>query len=420
MKQIKINELELYEGKILINIYINKIIICLLLIFLGIFTFLNVKYFPRKLIDKNELWPYIKYINDCKNHKRYNRIKIINENPYISICIPALNMNKYIERTILSILNQSFQDYEIIIVNDNSKDDTVNIIKRLQFEDNKIKLIHHNINKGVYYSRVESILFSKGKFIILMDPDDLYLNENLFKELYNYNIKYNIDIIEFTVFQQIEGRRIIFYPKKHFESHYHNFTHNIIFQPNLSEILFHSPKNNNIYTYSICRNIWNKMIRRKILLDMHKFIGLEYFNDFIITADDMAMNVISYHYANNYSNIYLPGYMYNIRPLSMSRGNGGVLLNQVRAINYLLYFKVLYKYVKQFGINRRILFNELKNLKRYIYFIKDNNMTIYENQTINFLDEILNDIFSDKIFKSFVVELLLYFENVENMKNKMI
>ena len=71
MKQIKINELELYEDKILINIYINKIIICLLLIFLGIFIFLNVKYFPRKLIDKNELWPYIKYINDCKNHKRY-------------------------------------------------------------------------------------------------------------------------------------------------------------------------------------------------------------------------------------------------------------------------------------------------------------------------------------------------------------
>ena len=50
-----------------------------------------------------------------------------------------------------------------------------------------------------------------------MDPDDLYLNENLFKELYNYNLKYNLDIIEFTVFQQIEGRRNIFYPKKHYE-----------------------------------------------------------------------------------------------------------------------------------------------------------------------------------------------------------
>jgi len=409
MKQIKINELELYEGKIFINIYINKIIICLLLILFGIFTFLNIKYFPRKLIDKNEIRPYIKYINDCKNHKRYNRIKIINENPYISICIPALNMNKYIERTILSIINQSFQDFEIIIVNDNSNDDTVNIIKRLQLEDNRIKLINHNINKGVYYSRVESILFSKGKFIILMDPDDLYLNENLFKELYNYNIKYNLDIIEFTVFQQIEGRRNIFYPKKHYESHYHNFTYNIIFQPNLSEILFQNPKNN-IYQYSICRNIWNKMIRRKIFLDMHKFIGLDYFNDFVITADDMAMNVISYHFANNYSNIYLPGYLYNIRKLSMSHGDGGVKLSKIRAINYFLYFKILYKFIKQFGINRRILFNELKNLKRYIYSIKDNNMTIYENYTRYFFNEILNDDFSERTFKSFIIELLLYFE----------
>ena len=344
------------------------------------------------------------------------RIKIINENPYISVCIPALNMNKYIERSILSIINQSFQDFEIIIINDNSKDDTVNIIKRLQLEDNRIKLINHITNKGVYYSRVEAILFCKGKYIVLMDPDDLYLNENLFKELFNYNIKYNLDIIEFTVFQQIEGRRNIIYPKKHYESHYHNFTHNIIFQPDLSEILFRNPKNN-MYSHSICRNIWNKMIRRVILLDMHKFIGLSYFNDFVITADDMAMNIISYHFANNFSNINLPGYMYNLRQLSMSRGEGGALLKQVRAINYLLYFQILFKYIKQFKIDRKILYNELKNLRRYIFSIKDNNMTIYENQIKNFLNEILNDDLADKILKSIVVELLLYFENVD-IKNK--
>ena len=409
MKQIKINELEHNEGQILKNNYINKIIIFLLLVLYRLFTFLNIKYFSKNLIDKNQIRAYIKYINDCKNHKRYKRIKIINENPYISVCIPALNMNKYIERTILSIINQSFQDFEIVIINDNSKDNTEDIIKILQLEDNRIKLINHNINKGVYYSRVEAILLSKGKYIILMDPDDLYLNENLFKELYNYNFKYNLDIIEFTTFQQIEGRRNIFYPKKHYESHYHNFTHNIIFQPDLSEILFHNPKNN-MYTHSICRNIWNKMIRRTIFLDMHKFIGLNYFNDFVITADDMTMNVISYHFANNFSNIYLPGYMYNLRQLSMSRGEGGALLRQVRAINYLLYFKILFKYIKQFKIDRRILFNELKNLRRYIFSIKDNNMTIYENQTKNFMNEILNDNLSNKILKSIVVELLLYFE----------
>ena len=403
MKQIKINELECYEDQLFIKIYINKIIICLLLTIFGIFLFLNIKYFPRNFINKKEIRTYIKYIKDCKNLKRYKRIKIKNENPYISVCIPALNMNKYIERNILSIINQSFQDFEIIIINDNSKDDTEKLIKKLQLEDNRIKLINHNTNKGVYYSRIESILFSKGKYIILMDPDDLYLNENLFQQLYNYNLYYNLDIIEFTVFQQFEGRRNIFYPRKHFESHYHNFSHSIIDQPYLSELLFHNPSSN-MFSFSICRNIWNKMIRRKIFLDMHKFIGLEYFNDFVITADDMAMNIISYHFSNNYSNIYLPGYMYNIRPVSMSHGDGGNKLKQIRAINYLLYFKILYRYVKKFEINRRIIFIELRNLKRYI---KDMNITNYEKYTKNFLIEVLNDNFADKMFKSFAIELLL-------------
>ena len=43
------------------------------------------------------------------------------------------------------------------------------------------------------------------------------------------------------------------------------------------------------------------MIRRKIFLDMHNFIGLNYFYNFVVTADDMSMNVICYHFANNYN-----------------------------------------------------------------------------------------------------------------------
>ena len=162
------------------NFYCFKIIFYLFLI---LFIY-SINYIPKNVLNRNEIKPFIRYINDCKNHKRYNREKIYNKNPYISICLPSLNMEKYIEQTLLSIINQLFQDFEIIIINDNSKDDTKKIIKNMQLEDERIKLINHNINKGVYYSRVEAILNSKGKYIILMDPDDLYLNENLFQELY--------------------------------------------------------------------------------------------------------------------------------------------------------------------------------------------------------------------------------------------
>ena len=329
--------------------------------------------------------------------------------PYISVCLPALNMNKYIEQTLLSIINQSYQDFQIIVVNDNSKDNTEEILKKMSFEDNRIKIITHSINKGVYYSRVEAILNSNSKYIILMDPDDMFLNENLFMELYNYNKIYNLDIIEFIVYHQIEGRRNILYPDNHFETHYHNFSKNFITQPELSTLLFKSPDKDS-YSKTICRNIWNKMIRKNVFLDMHEFIGIDYLNHFVITADDMLMNVIVYHFANNYTNIDLPGYMYNLRGVSMSRGDGGIELKKIRSINHFLYFKIFYKYIKLFNINRKSLFSEMKNLKRFIYFFKDYNITLYYKEVKDFLDEIINDKYSNLKFRMFLSDLLLYLE----------
>ena len=389
--------------------YILKIIfICYKIIFF--FTLILINYFlSLKHINKRDLKPYKLYINDCKNHIRYLRKKIFNKNPYISVCLPALNMKKYIEQTLLSIINQSFQDFQIIVVNDNSNDNTEDILNNLYFEDNRIKIISHSINKGVYYSRVEAILNANGKYIILMDPDDMFLNENLFMELYNYNKKYNLDIIEFIVYHQIEGRRNILYPNNHFETHYHNFSKNFIYQPELSILLFKIP-DKDAYSKTICRNIWNKMIRRNLFLDMYEFIGIDYLNHFVITADDMLMNVIVYHFANNYTNIDLPGYMYNLREVSMSRGDGGIELKKIRSINHYLYFKVFYKYIKLFKINRKSLYHEMKNLKRFIYFFKDYNITLYYKEVKEFLDEILNDNLVNLRFKLFVSDLLLYLE----------
>ena len=324
-------------------------------------------------------------------------------------------MEKYIEQTILSILNQSFQDFEIIIVNDNSKDNTEKILYQISQKDDRIKIIKHISNKGFYYSRMEAILNSNGIYIILMDPDDIFLNENLLLELYNYNLYKNLDIIEFIVYHQIEGRRNIIYPGNHFEAHYHNFSKNIIYQPELSKLLFKVP-NKQLYSYSICRNIWNKMIRKKIFLDMYEYIGLEYFKKYVITADDMLMNVISYHFAHNYSNINLPGYMYNLRRVSMSRGDGGIELKMIRSINHLFYFKVLYKYIKQFQINRKILYFEIKNLKRFIYFIKDYNITSYNKEAKDFLNEVIIDKYANNRCKDFISELLFYLEEEQEKK----
>ena len=386
----------------------KKFIILLRLLFL-IFLIINLFFHKSNINRLLSLKINKRFINDCKKSINYKRIKIINQSPYFSICLSALNMENYIKRALLSILNQSFQDFEIIIINDNSNDNTENIINKMRFEDNRITCIYHQKNMGVYSSRIEAILLAKGKYIILMDPDDMFLNENLLKILYNYNLKLNLDIVEFTVFREIEDSKLIFYPDIHFKTHYHNFSKKIIYQPELSEILFYIPNTKN-YSHTICRNIWNKMINRKIFLKAIKYIGSYFLNQFVITADDILMNLIVYHYANNYSNIEIPGYLYNIRKASMSHGDGGNELNIIRSINYFLYFQILYKYIKEFKKCRNFLYFEMEDFKQYILDIKNYNVKKYIPQVINYLNEIINDKYVSYFFRNYTNQLLLYFQ----------
>ena len=354
---------------------------------------------------KNELNIYKKYINECKELKRFNITKIFNRNPFLSICLPVYNMEKYIEGSILSIINQSFQNFEIIIVNDNSNDNTENIIKRMKLEDDRIKIIKHSKNLGVYSSRVEAILNAKGEYIIIMDPDDMFLNPGLFENLYNFNLQYNLDIIEFTVYHQNEGKKTIFLPNMHDLNHYHKYKNDIIYQPELSNIIFYEP---NTFKYSsvICRTIWNKLIKKKILFNSIDYLEKVFKNEYLITADDTPFNMINFHFANNYSNINLPGYLYNVRKRSMSRGNNGKKHELIVSNNYLLYFKLFYKYIKDFRKDLNYLYYDMKVFSSYLINFKKFKNNIYINNTISFLNEILNNIDISGEFQKYIKKLL--------------
>jgi glycosyltransferase involved in cell wall biosynthesis len=375
-----------------------------------IVTIILNNFYINKNINKDLLFikPFEKYVNACKQSRKIRRIKIFNDSPYISVCLAALNMKLYIEQNLLSIINQSFQDFEIIIVNDYSKDETEKIIRNLQNSDRRIKLVNHLENLGVYHSRIEAILNAKGEYILLMDPDDMFLNQNLFKDLYMYNLKNNLDIVEFSVYQQKDGEKKIFLPDNHYETHYHGFPKEIISQPELSNLLYYLPGTKE-YSKTICRNIWNKIIRRKVFLQVNEYIGKEYYDAFVITADDMIMNVIVYQYAQNFSNIILPGYLYNIRNVSMSRGEGGIELKKIRTINHYQYFSLLYKYLKDFNKDRNFLMYEMKDLNHYVLFIKDLDMKEYIMKEIIFLNYLLKDENVSGNFRDYINELMAYF-----------
>lgn len=93
-------------------------------------------------------------------------------NPLITVVLPAFNAEKYVTEAVRSILNQTFQDFELIVINDGSTDATEDILKNLVNEDKRIKLINRE-NKGLVASLNEGVDVAKGVWIARMDADDI-------------------------------------------------------------------------------------------------------------------------------------------------------------------------------------------------------------------------------------------------------
>lgn len=97
--------------------------------------------------------------------------------PYVSVIMPAYNGEKYVEQAINSILNQTCSDLELIIVDDGSTDHTSDIIKG--FDDPRIIVLNNDCNKGIAYSTNRAISKCRGKYIALMDDDDISTSQRL-------------------------------------------------------------------------------------------------------------------------------------------------------------------------------------------------------------------------------------------------
>jgi len=102
------------------------------------------------------------------------------ENPRVSIITPTYNGEKFIERAIKSVLRQTFKDWEMIIVDDGSRDNTVEIVKKYTKIDPRIKLIELKENTGgPAIPRTIACKKAKGEYIAFLDQDDLYYPEYL-------------------------------------------------------------------------------------------------------------------------------------------------------------------------------------------------------------------------------------------------
>lgn len=101
----------------------------------------------------------------------------------VSIVMPAYNSSKYIDAAIQSVLCQTISDWELIIIDDGSNDDTFRIASSYADLDTRITVLHNDVNMGVSFSRTKGISLATGEWVAFLDSDDLWCCDKLEKQL---------------------------------------------------------------------------------------------------------------------------------------------------------------------------------------------------------------------------------------------
>jgi len=138
-----------------------------------------------------------KYIDKCLNKNNDNKKYKSIVKPIITTIIPVYNCEKTINAAISSIQNQNFTDFEIILINDFSKDNTSEIIEDLKDKDSRIRLVKNKKNMGSLYSRSIGTLISKGEYIFPLDNDDMFFSEDIFDFILKIARESYLDIVGF-------------------------------------------------------------------------------------------------------------------------------------------------------------------------------------------------------------------------------
>jgi len=127
----------------------------------------------------------------------------------VSVIIPAFNVDKYISKTLDSVINQTYSNLEIIVVNDGSSDKTEEIIQLYSKKDTRIIYIYQN-NKGVSAARNRGIKEAKGEYICFFDSDDIMLPSKIEKQYQFLENNIEFDIIYSNLYHFIDNTKKVF------------------------------------------------------------------------------------------------------------------------------------------------------------------------------------------------------------------
>lgn len=134
--------------------------------------------------------------------------------PKISVIVPVYNVEKYLERCIKSLLDQTFSDYEIICINDCSPDNSCEILKKFSCLSSKVKVFSNEKNLGLGLTRERGIEESSSEYIMFVDSDD-YVARDYLETYYRAMVEADdVDVVIGGYIRDIDGKKRKHLPKK--------------------------------------------------------------------------------------------------------------------------------------------------------------------------------------------------------------
>ena len=281
----------------------------------------------------------------------------------------VFNGENYLKYSLASIMNQNMQDYEFIIVNDKSFDNTLKLIQKIKKNDPRIKIINNKQNRGTLYSRTIALMNAQGEYIMNLDSDDLFVRSDLFNMVYKTIKTCNYDILEYL---GIQSRSFNFSQDN--ELLINSWEKgDVILQPDVSNYPF-----KNTYEYRIIYGAnWLRAVKTEIYKKAVKILG-EKIELRVSTTDDFSYTIIIHQIASTIKKLNIFGifYLYETNSslqknkFSKEGLNKGIFDNlfliqltfnvtkntiegkQNALFIYKFFISLIYKYVKNGEINK--------------------------------------------------------------------
>ena len=228
----------------------------------------------------------------------------------ISVILPVYNVEKYLQRCLDSISNQTFDDFEIIAVNDGSKDSCLNILQEHAKKENRLQIISQD-NKGLSEARNTGLMHANGEYIYFLDSDDA-IHPQCLEIAYNFIKKENADLVCFD-YEHSDGKE---YNKSIFD---------------INNIKYKFSSNPMLLGMKYAKfNVTMKVFHKDLIKDIRFIPGIS-FEDYPFTYA-----VFAKHPKTLFLDIKLYFYTRNMASISKQSGKPKLIEDYIKGINFVL------------------------------------------------------------------------------------